>query len=116
VAAIFSARLLAGRAPRVFEDGGQIRDLVHISDVVAATLAAMDASEAPGKAFNVATGQRIRIAELARKLCERLAPELEPEITLDDGLPQLLEWVAKQTVEERGDEALEGLRRAGLVG
>ncbi len=60
VAAIFSARLLAGRAPRVFEDGGQIRDLVHISDVVAATLAAMDAPGAPGKAFNVATGRRIR--------------------------------------------------------
>ena len=31
-------------APRVFEDGEQIRDLVHVSDVVAATRAAMDAA------------------------------------------------------------------------
>lgn len=145
VAAIFSARLLAGKAPRVFEDGGQIRDLVHVSDVVAATRAAMDAPGAPGRAFNVATGDRIRIAELASRLCERLAPELRPEITgefragdirhcfadtslaaahlgfearvtLEQGLPELLAWVAEQTVEERGDEALEGLRRAGLVG
>ena len=146
VAAIFSARLLGGRAPRVFEDGGQIRDLVHVSDIVAATLAAMDAPRAPGRAFNVCTGERIEIAELASKLCGLLAPDLEPEITgefragdirhcfadpalarellgfeskvrIEDGLPELVEWVARQTdVAEQGDEALEGLRRAGLVG
>ena len=129
VAAIFSARLLAGKAPRVFEDGQQIRDLVHVSDVVAATLAGMDASGAPGHAFNVATGDRIRIAELAGEFragdirhCfadTSLARELlgfEAAVTLEEGLPELLEWVAKQTVQERGDEALEGLRRAGLVG
>lgn len=146
VAAIFSARLLGGRAPRVFEDGAQIRDLVHVSDVIAATLAAMDAPKAPGHALNVCTGRRIRISELAAKLCDLLAPELEPEITgefragdirhcfadpalarellgfeakvrIEDGLPELVRWVAAQTdVSERGDEALEGLRRAGLVG
>lgn len=146
VAAIFSARLLGGRAPRVFEDGEQIRDLVHVSDVVAATLAAMDAPDAPGNALNVCTGRRIRIAELAAKLCDLLAPELEPEVTgefragdirhcyadptlaeqllgfkakvrIEDGLPELVGWVAEQSdVTERGDEALEGLRRAGLVG
>lgn len=146
VAAIFSARLLAGRAPRVFEDGEQIRDLVHVSDVVAATLAAMDAPGAPGRAFNVCTGRRIRIAELASRLSGLLGPELEPEVTgefragdirhcfadpslaqellgfearvrIEEGLPELVGWVASQRdVTERGDEALEGLRRAGLVG
>ena len=145
VAAIFSARLLAGKRPRVFEDGGQIRDLVHVSDIVAATRAAMDAPEAPGHSFNVATGRRIRIAELATALAERLAPALEPEITgefragdirhcyadttaardllgfeakvsLQDGLPELVEWVAGQQVTERGDEALEDLRQRGLIG
>ena len=146
VAAIFSARLLGGKAPRVFEDGEQIRDLVHVSDVVAATIAAMESAGAPGHAFNVCTGRRIRIAELAGKLAELLAPDLKPEITgefragdirhcfadpslarellgfeatvtIEEGLPELVEWVAAQTeVEERGDEALESLRRAGLVG
>ncbi|MBA2523947.1 MAG: NAD-dependent epimerase/dehydratase family protein [Solirubrobacterales bacterium] len=145
VAAIFSARLLGGRPPRVFEDGGQIRDLVHVSDIVAATLAGADSAGAPGHAFNIATGRRITIAELAAQLCARLAPELEPKITgefragdirhcfadtalardrlgfqaktaIEDGLPELLEWVARQSVSESGDEALEGLRRAGLVG
>ncbi len=145
VAAIFSSRLLGGDPPRVFEDGNQIRDLVHVSDIVAATVASMEAPEAPGRAFNVATGCRIGIAELASKLCALLAPELEPEITgefragdirhcfadttlardllgfeartrLEDGLPELVEWVARQSVTESGDEALEKLRRAGLVG
>jgi dTDP-L-rhamnose 4-epimerase len=145
VAAIFSSRLLGGDPPRVFEDGGQIRDLVHVSDIVAATMAAMDAAEAPGRAFNVATGRRIAIAELATQLCALLAPTLEPEITgefragdirhcfadpslasdllgfeartsIEDGLPELVEWVARQDVSESGDAALEKLRRAGLVG
>ena len=41
----------------------------------------------------------------------------EAEVTIDDGLPELVEWVAAQSeVNERGDEALEALRRAGLVG
>ncbi len=81
VAAIFSARLLAGKAPLVFEDGRQIRDLVHVSDIVAATRAAMDAPGAPGRAFNVATGRRVRIGELAAALAELIAPEIEAEIT-----------------------------------
>ena len=66
VAAIFAARILSGRRPRVFEDGRQIRDLVHVSDVVQATAAAMEAPSAAGHALNVGTGRRIRIGELAR--------------------------------------------------
>jgi len=61
VAAIFAARLLAGRRPRVFEDGEQVRDLVHVSDVVRATEAAMQAPGAPGHAINVATGRQVRV-------------------------------------------------------
>jgi len=144
VAAIFAARLLNARRPLVFEDGRQIRDLVHVSDVVRATRAAMEARGAPGQAINVATGRQVRIGELAAELARALGSELEPELTGDfragdirhcfadvtrarellgftarrtlaDGLPELAEWVARQQIDERGDEALRQLRERGLV-
>jgi dTDP-L-rhamnose 4-epimerase len=145
VAAIFAARILNGRAPIVFEDGAQLRDLVHVSDVVRATRLAMDAPVAAGHAINVATGDRIAILELAGRIAAALGSDLTPElpgehragdirhcfadvsrarerlgfearVRLDEGLPELARWVAGQVVTERGGEALAELRARGLVG
>ena len=41
IAAVFRSQLLAGGPPRVFEDGRQRRDFVHVRDVAAATVAAL---------------------------------------------------------------------------
>jgi dTDP-L-rhamnose 4-epimerase len=69
VAAIFRSSLERGEPPRVFEDGGQMRDFVHVDDVAAANLAAM--SERDGfAAVNVCSGRPISILEVATALCE----------------------------------------------
>jgi dTDP-L-rhamnose 4-epimerase len=73
VAAIFRSALEKGEAPSVFEDGGQMRDFVHVDDVAAANVAST--SERSGfSAFNVCSGRPVSILEVATALCEARAP------------------------------------------
>ncbi|MBB6474184.1 NAD-dependent epimerase/dehydratase family protein [Sphaerisporangium rubeum] len=69
VAAIFRSALEAGRAPRVFEDGGQRRDFVHVGDISEANVAAL-AGGRPGRlvAYNIASGHPHTVGEMAAAL------------------------------------------------
>ena len=81
VASIFKSRLLAGHPPQVYEDGGQLRDFIHVDDIVQANLLAADASEdsVAFEAFNVGTGQPHQVSDFARELAKSIDPNLEPE-------------------------------------
>jgi dTDP-L-rhamnose 4-epimerase len=70
VAAIFRSRLESGDVPRIFEDGGQMRDFVHVDDIAAANLAAVEGGDPGFAAFNVCSGRPITIREVAAELCE----------------------------------------------
>jgi dTDP-L-rhamnose 4-epimerase len=70
VASIFLGALHREEAPRVFEDGGQRRDFVHVRDVARANLAALTAPLTRDQAFNVASGTPRTIGELAAGLWE----------------------------------------------
>jgi dTDP-L-rhamnose 4-epimerase len=71
VASIFRSALESGRAPRVFEDGAQTRDFVHVTDVARANLLALD-SHWQG-ACNVASGEPHTVGDMARALAAAFA-------------------------------------------
>lgn len=81
VVAIFSARLLNGNPPLIFEDGEQSRDFVSVHDVVRALLLAGEVDGAVGSAFNVGSGRSVTVSEVARTLARVLGLEAEPEVT-----------------------------------
>jgi dTDP-L-rhamnose 4-epimerase len=145
VAAIFSGRMLNGQPPVIFEDGLQQRDFVHVSDVVQACRLAMDSPAADNQALNVGSGRPVTVLEVARVLAQTLnwpgEPEItrqfragdirhcvadirrirdllgyEPRYTFQDGVAELVGWVAEQQgVTDRLAEATRELSARGLV-
>ena len=75
VASIFRSALERGEAPRVFEDGRQCRDFVHVADVARANVLALTRDEPAPGAFNVASGTPRTVGEMASALSQgRVAP------------------------------------------
>jgi dTDP-L-rhamnose 4-epimerase len=69
VASIFRTAIERGQPPRVFEDGGQTRDFVHVSDVARANVAALTADVPVVGPLNVASGVPRTVLDLARAAC-----------------------------------------------
>jgi len=72
VAAIFRSALEAGRAPAVFEDGGQRRDFVHVSDVAHANVLAVAAGSRGFRGYNVASGRVSTVGAMAAALARAM--------------------------------------------
>lgn len=68
VASIFRSALERGETPQVFEDGGQLRDFVHVRDVARANMAALLRPDVGG-AFNVCSGEPHTVLDMATSLC-----------------------------------------------
>lgn len=89
VASFFRSALERGEAPRVFEDGGQRRDFVHVRDVATANVTALEAGPRPGTltAYNTGSGTPHTVADLARALSTAYggpAPLITGEYRLGD--------------------------------
>jgi dTDP-L-rhamnose 4-epimerase len=72
VASIFRSAAERGEAPRVFEDGGQRRDFIHVHDVARANVLALESSLDVAGALNVATGEPHTVLEMATALTETI--------------------------------------------
>jgi UDP-glucose 4-epimerase len=82
VVAIFCSRLLAGQPLTVFGDGLQTRDYVHVGDVAAAVIRALNVTlDTPpridARAFNIGTGIATSVLDLASGL-QRAAGNSSP--------------------------------------
>jgi UDP-glucose 4-epimerase len=63
----------------IYGDGTQMRDFVHVQDIVQALILAATRAPARGEAYNVAQGTSVSIADVAAMWCRVL--NLQPEIT-----------------------------------
>ena len=68
VISLFTAALLAGRAPTIHGDGEQTRDFTYVADVARGVLQACAAPAASGRAVNIARGGRMSVNELCAAL------------------------------------------------
>ena len=80
VASIFRSSAARGEAPRVFEDGGQRRDFVHVHDIARANVAALDAPPDLVAAFNVCSGVPHTVLDMAVALSAATPGAPPPEV------------------------------------
>src|SRR5262249_11197423 len=143
-AAIFSSRLLNGKAPLIFEDGLQTRDFIHVSDIVAANVLALESRESGCPVFNVGRGRPLSILKLVTLIREQLGSGPEPEIlhkfregdirhcyadisriraslgfapriALEEGVKDLIGWVREQEAVDMVENATKELEEKGLT-
>lgn len=145
VMAIFSSRLLNDRPPLIFEDGEQQRDFVHVHDVARACRLAMEKEESAHEVFNIGSGESYSISSLANLLAETIGkghirPEItgeyrvgdirhcfadtskagkilgySPQVSLQEGMKELAEWLEGQMAEDYVDDARAELASRGLT-
>ena len=145
VMAIFASRLLNNKSPLIFEDGLQQRDFVSVYDVARACRLALETPEAAGKVFNVGSGQHYTILDLAQRVCaamgkEFIEPEItgkyrmgdirhcfadiglagsilgyEPQVSIEEGLKELVLWLEGQAAEDKVEQARAELTARGLT-
>lgn len=145
IISIFFNRARQGKGIRLFEDGLESRDFVHIDDIVAGLVDALSADVPPGGAINLGAGEPTTVAELAAALVKASGHEVPisvtgeyrvgdirhcyadltrarkllgfaPQVPLDEGLRRFCAWAASQPAfEDKSEKAMTELRERNLA-
>ncbi|MDQ3700910.1 MAG: NAD-dependent epimerase/dehydratase family protein [Chloroflexota bacterium] len=75
VAAIFSSRILGGNPPPIYEDGRQLVDFVHVTDIARANALALEHSAADFEAINIGTGAAMSVVDVAWTLIREMGAD-----------------------------------------
>jgi UDP-glucose 4-epimerase len=126
-------RIASGLPPIILGDGTQTMDFVHVHDIARANLLAAK-SEVTDEVFNVASGEETSLRQLAELLTHVMGASLEPqfgparkvnavprrlastakaeallgfksEITMEEGLRDLVAWWRQEKVLNAGEAA-----------
>ncbi len=144
VGAIFASRLLNGKPPVVFEDGGQSRDFIHVRDIARGCLLALENGNSNGEVFNLGTGRKLSIMDVGKAIAGELGRPADdfivnnqyragdirhcyadvsraktilgfkPSTVFEEGVSELCNWVKSQTSTDMVDKATEELKKRGL--
>ena len=145
ILSIFSSLLRGGRSVEIFEDGLESRDFIFIDDAINATLLALEGRTEGCETFNVGSGQRRTVKEVAESLkrllgsnsvvqvsgsfrlgdirhnsadISRAARGLNfvPRVSFEEGLKEFVAWVKKQeAVPICYERSLEEMEEVGLL-
>jgi dTDP-L-rhamnose 4-epimerase len=145
ILSIFSNILLRGEVINIFEDGKESRDFVYIDDVVQATILAIENPNAANESFNVGSGKRTTVLEVAQALAESFEVKLNYEISgnfrlgdirhnaadirkaknklgfktsvsFNDGISRFSKWVLTQQIRKNNFEnSLKEMKDKGLL-
>jgi dTDP-L-rhamnose 4-epimerase len=143
-AAIFMSRIKNNAPPLIYEDGLQSRDFVDVRDVARGCLLLLESPQADGGVFNIGTGIRTTITEVAETLIDIAGKKLKPEIvdryrkgdirhcyaditraeslgyqpsfSLYEGLQHLYQWSEQVHAVDQVETAHRELINRGLVG
>lgn len=108
----FLRQALKNEALNIYGDGEQTRDFIHVNDIVAALILALENPKVGGETFNVCTGVQTSINELAntinliteRNLNPKYSPARTGEIRFSYGDPSKaedkLEFKSKVSLKE----------------
>jgi dTDP-L-rhamnose 4-epimerase len=142
-AAILISRIKNNAPPLIYEDGLQSRDFVDVRDVAQCCLLLLETPLADGKVFNIGTGKRTTVIEMAEMLVDiagkRLKPEIvdqyrkgdirhcyaditqaeglgyQPSISIYEGLQHLYTWSSQVEAVDQVETAHRELVSRGLV-
>lgn len=145
VGAIFASRLLNGKPPIVFEDGGQSRDFIHVHDIARGCMLAIENERSNGEVFNLGTGRKLSILDVGEAIAQELGRPVDnfivnnqfragdirhcyadvsraekllgfhASISFEDGVRELCNWVGRQSAVDMVDKATDELQKRGLT-
>lgn len=145
VLAIFASRFMNDKPPVIFEDGNQLRDFVHVKDVVSSLELAGEAINGAGQVYNIGSGNSYSVNSIAKSLSEvmgksHIGPTItgkyragdirhcfadiskaqnllgyKPAIDFREGLNELAQWLEGQVAYDKVDAAGKELEKRGLA-